>query len=128
MSDTLTPEALLAAARDLCQRTDIGTAGLWPRVAVLLARQAIEESLSLYWQAANMEALSASPTRTQLICLVEVAGTDLAGTVSSSWARLSGACHVHPYDLAPTAPELLNWIDAVTNFCGTPGDPVVMKS
>ena len=29
------------------------------------------------------------------------------------WAALSGACHYHPYDLAPTREELRGWRDVV---------------
>lgn len=117
MSDTLTPKALLAGARDLCRRSDAPTAGLWPRAAALVARQAVEAALSLYWADSPSPALAACPMRTQLVCLAEMAGPEIAGVVSSSWASLSSACHVHPYDLAPTAPELLGWIKAVEPFC-----------
>jgi hypothetical protein len=36
----MTPEELLTAARQLIQRPDAATAGVWPRAAALLARQA----------------------------------------------------------------------------------------
>jgi len=122
MSGTLTPRALLAGARDLCRRPDAPTAGLWPRAAALLARQAVEAALILYWADGRGAALADCSMRTQLVCLAEIGGADLAGVVSSSWASLSSACHVHPYELAPTAPELLRWIQAVEPFCGDASD------
>ena len=37
----MTPEDLLASARDLIDRPDATTVGVWPRTAALLARQAL---------------------------------------------------------------------------------------
>jgi hypothetical protein len=119
MTGGSTPAALLEAARDMCQRSDAATAGMWPRAAALLARQAIEGAVDLYWATGPAPVLADCSMRTQLICLTEIAGPDLAGIVSSSWASLSSACHVHPYELAPTGSELLGWIDAVEKFCST---------
>jgi hypothetical protein len=116
-----TPAALLEAARDMCQRPDAATAGIWPRAAALLARQALEGAVDLYWASGPSPMLAECSMRTQLVCLTEIAGPDLAGIVSSSWASLSSACHVHPYELAPTGPELLGWIDAVETFCSALG-------
>ena len=41
----MTPHELLAAARGLMQRPDAPAAGIWPRAAALLARQAIEAAM-----------------------------------------------------------------------------------
>ena len=38
---------------------------------------------------------------------------DLAERVSYAWAGLSRACHQHAYELSPTSPELIAWIDVV---------------
>ena len=73
----MTPHELLAAARALMQRPDAAAAGIWPRAAALLARQAIEA----------------------------------ASRAAYLLAALSRACHYHPYELAPTAAELLGWLD-----------------
>ncbi len=121
MSDPDAPAALLEAARHLCQRPDPGTAGLWPRAAALLGRQAIEAALDIYWQEGGVPAVIDCPMRTQLLCLAELAGRELAGSVAASWGSLTGACHIHPYDLAPTASELLGWMEAVEEFCRRPG-------
>ncbi len=120
MSDPDTPAALLEAARHLCQRADAETAGLWPRAAALLARQAIETALVAYWENRGLPAVIDCPMRTQLLCLAELTGSEPAGTVAASWGSLTGACHIHGYDLAPTANELLGWIEAVEEFCRRP--------
>ena len=117
MSAPMSPAAMLGMASDLCRRPGTTTAGLWPRAAALLARQALEAALGLYWAAASVASLSDCPMRTQLACLWEIAGREVAGPVSSTWAALSSACHMHPYELAPTAPELLSWVQAVQAFC-----------
>ncbi len=59
---------VLAAARDLLTRADPKTAGLWPRAAALLARQALEQALDEYWRSRQLP-LDQLPTRPQLICL-----------------------------------------------------------
>jgi hypothetical protein len=119
MSGTSTPAELLEVARDMCRRPDSPTAGLWPRAAALLARQAIEAAVDLYWANSATPTLAECSMRSQLVCFAELAGPELAGMVSSSWASLSSACHVHPYELAPTASELLGWISTVEHFCST---------
>jgi hypothetical protein len=42
----MTPEELLAAARRLIERPDAATAGVWPRAAALLTRQALEQTMA----------------------------------------------------------------------------------
>ena len=104
--------ALLRAARDLLERPDPMTAGIWSRATALLTRQALEAALDDLWRALGLELCS---MRAQLICLPSYLHDDveLADQVSYSWAGLSRACHQHPYELAPTSSELLAWIAAV---------------
>jgi hypothetical protein len=53
-------------------------------------------------------------TRSQLLCLRYFLNDEkLAEQVSYAWAGLSRACHQHPYELPPTAVELLGWIQTV---------------
>jgi hypothetical protein len=115
---------LLSAARDLIRVDDERTAGLWPRAAALLARQAIEMSMDRLWQR-RAPGLGATSGRCQLLCLGEfLHDGELAGRVSATWAGLSRACHVRVYELAPTAVELDIWLgcawelaDAVAREC-----------
>jgi hypothetical protein len=98
---------LVRAARELLDRTDPATAGLWPRATALLGRQAIEGAMAELWKfrAAGVEKCS---TRAQLLCLPLFLGDEkLAERVAYGWSALSHACHQHPYELAPTSPELL---------------------
>jgi len=108
-----TPAELLAMARQLLGRASPETAGLWPRAAALLGRQALEMSLDGYWASRRIP-LESCPTLQQLICLREYLGDeDLAGRVHHAWNALSRACHHHPYDLPPSAGELTAWLETV---------------
>ncbi len=51
--------------------------------------------------------------RSQLIGLSDVVDHAAAARASFVWAALSGACHYHPYELAPTVGELHHWLDEV---------------
>jgi hypothetical protein len=109
----MTPNETLAMAQQLLARSDAKTAGLWPRAAALLARQALEQALDDYWRTKGMH-LQDCGTRPQLICLAEYLGdAALAGRAHHTWAALSEACHHHPYELAPGQGELTAWIDIV---------------
>ena len=104
---------LLDQARALLGRADPKTAGLWPRAAALLARQALEESLDTFWLARSLP-LSSCPTRPQLLCLATyLPDASLAANVHHAWSALSDACHHHAYELAPTAQELGTLFDTV---------------
>ncbi len=107
----MTPEELLAAARHLIERPDAATAGVWPRAAALLARQALEQAMASLWAAEPQAAgLSESSMRSQLLCLTAYLDPDTATRAAYLAAALSRACHYHPYELAPTAPELTRWL------------------
>lgn len=112
--------ALVTAARDLMERTDPATAGLWPRATALLARQALEGALDDFWKV-RAPGLEQCSMRAQLLCLPyflqapspKPQADHLAERVSYAWAGLSGACHQHPYELPPTSAELLGWLGTV---------------
>jgi hypothetical protein len=119
VSDT---RAVLQLARDLLSRADPSTAGLWPRAAALLIRQALEEAVDAYWNARQVPLDSVS-TQTQLVCLrMMTPGGTLPAQLHEAWGALSRACHHHPYELAPTAGELATWIEVVEEF-GRPTSP-----
>jgi len=107
---------LVAVARDLLKRASPVTAGLWPRAAALLARNALEIAVDEYWTRKRIP-LEPCTTHTQLICLREyMDDADLAGRVHHAWNALSRACHHHPYELAPTAAELETLFESVAQF------------
>lgn len=104
---------LLASARDLVRVDDDATAGLWPRAAALLGRQALEISLARLWTltAPGLERTSA---RCQLLCLATLLDDrQLGGRVSATWSGLSRACHHRVYEMPPTASELSGWLATV---------------
>jgi hypothetical protein len=110
---------LLAHARELLQRADPNTAGLWPRASALLTRQALEATLTSLWalRAPGLEHCSA---RAQLLCVpcCLPASGDLGARTHYAWAGLSRACHQHPYELPPSMTELAAWIDVVEQLAG----------
>lgn len=110
MADGAAPHDLIAVARDLARVDDSRTVGLWPRAAAMLCRQAIEASLEDLWRL-RCPGLAQTPARCQLICLPAFLGDRaLAGRVGVCWDGLSRACHLHVYELAPTAEELGGWL------------------
>ena len=115
----MTPADLLAAARDIQQRPAAATAGLWPRAAAFLARQALEVGLAQFWESSPATSgLSRCPARSQLACLPAYLDAQAAHQVAYVWAALSAACHYHAYELAPTAPELTSWFEVVGQLLG----------
>lgn len=111
MAEVADGHDLVAAARDLARVDDRRTAGIWPRAAAMLCRQAIETSLDELWSV-RCPGLSETSARCQLICLPEFLGDRaLAGRVGVAWDGLSRACHLHVYELAPTAEELGGWLE-----------------
>jgi hypothetical protein len=108
----MTPEELLAAARRLVERPDAVTAGVWPRAAALLARQALEAAMATLWAARPQATeLSECSMRSQLLCLTAYLDQDTATRAAYLSAALSRACHYHSYELAPTATELTRWLN-----------------
>ena len=100
---------LLHLARLLIAGPD-GPAGVWPRAAALLSRQALEEGLDRLWEN-DRPGVAAAGRRTQMLCLGQVIEDEaLAADVRAAWSSLSRACHHHHYELAPTAAELEGWI------------------
>jgi hypothetical protein len=108
----MTPRELLAAARGLMQRPDASTAGIWPRAAAFLARQALEAAMGEIWASKRQAAeLSGSNLRSQVLCLTTYLDSGTAARAAYLIAALSRACHYHSYELAPTAAELTGWLD-----------------
>jgi hypothetical protein len=102
----VTPEQLIVQARALVAGGSPGTAGLWPRAAALLARQALEGAVDRLW-AVRAQGMEQASARAQLSCLAEyLRDPPLAGEVAFTWSALSHACHHHAYELGPTAEEL----------------------
>lgn len=107
----MTPVELLTEARSLISRPDASMAGVWPRTAAFLARQAIEEAVNARWAAsATTRPMLNASMWSRLACLpAYVSGPEVRQAIFA-YAALSSACHYHPYELAPTAAELTGWI------------------
>jgi hypothetical protein len=96
----VTPAELLASARELIVRPDVSTAGVWPRAAAILARQALEAAVAAHWAADDETAgMSRAKMRSQLICLPAYLDETVARQVAYAYAALSSACHFHSYEL-----------------------------
>lgn len=111
------PQPLIEIARDLLERADPMTAGIWPRAAAMLARQALEAALDDLWRK-RAPALEKCSARAQLLCLPSFLphAEELAERVAYTWLALTRTCHQHPYDLPPSASELQAWIADVEQF------------
>jgi hypothetical protein len=87
--------------------------GLWPRAAALLGHRALESAVERVWRRRRLE-LAGCAKRVQIICLRTYLGdAELAARAGHAWTALRRACHHHPYELAPTAPELRAWLAVV---------------
>lgn len=113
----MTPEELLAEARKLIARPDASTAGVWPRAAAFLARQALEAAVDARWSAnPATEPMRHATMWSKLACLPSYVDKQTARQVTFAYAALSTACHYHHYELAPTAAELTNWITDINSL------------
>ena len=98
----MTPHELLAAARDLMQRPDASVAGIWPRAAALLARQALEAAMAELWAAQRQTTgLSASTMRSQVLCLTAYLDRGTASRAAYLLAALSQRLPLPPLRTGP---------------------------
>ena len=117
------PRSLLVHARALLDGEAASSIRAWPRACALLTRQALEELLACHWTQLGWTGLTDASARSQLICLATLEDTPLTGSVTVTWIELSNACHLHAYELAPTADELLRWIEVVESFATQVASP-----
>ncbi len=112
-ADSVDAHALVSAARDLVRDDSAATAGLWPRAAALLARQALELAMARLWKV-TAPGLEWTSSRCQLLCVGPMLNDGrLGGRVGAAWRVLSKACHHQVYDLPLTAAELNGALTAV---------------
>lgn len=104
---------LLEQARALMEGHRDVTAGRWPRAAALLGRQALEVAVDERCSTLHEELGECRSSRAQLLCLQEAVDPALAKDVTHAWYALTRACHVHAYELPPTAEELQGWLTSV---------------
>jgi hypothetical protein len=106
---------LVALAQGILADGGDVSVGRWSRSVALLTRQALETALDELW-AAREPGIADCSTRAQLLCLRTYLDTDddLAQRAAWTWWALTQACHFHPYELVPTAAELDDWLETVT--------------
>lgn len=115
----MTPDELLTTAREFIVRPDATAAGVWPRTTAFLTRQALEGAVDAYWAAKpDTEPMRDATMRSKLTCLPCYLDPPTARQITFTYHALCGACHYHPYELAPTAAELHRWISDVAAFVG----------
>jgi hypothetical protein len=113
MAEAADAHALVSAARDFLRIDDVGTAGMWPGAAALLARQGLEAAMARLWQV-TAPGLERTSARCQLLCVAAMLNDrELGGKVSVTWNALSGACHHGAYELPPTTAELQGALETV---------------
>ena len=115
MTATVTPDALLDVARQLCASTDWRTSPWATRAVALLVRQAMELWLSQYWEA-NVPAVAAVSRKSQFLLLTDALPEEAAAIAHATWGQLSHACHHRVFDLEPTVAQSLNWIAQAERF------------
>jgi hypothetical protein len=119
----MTPTELLAAAQRLLERPDAKAAGIWPRAAALLARQALEQGLDDYWRSKGLK-LAELGTKPQLICLqAYLPDRELAAKTNDAWSNLTQACHHHPYELCAGRDQLKPLLETVAEMVAATAAP-----
>ena len=106
----------LRAARVILDRPGTIEGPGWARCVALLARQALDDAVSAFWDR-RVPGMAGASGRSQLVALrFYVDDPALARHAHQTWATLSDATHHHGYELAPTAGELRAWLEAVSRI------------
>lgn len=101
----------LLMAKVMTERPAAFDHAAWARSAILLARQAVEDAVSDIF-AATVPAMTDRSFRSQFVALpFYVTDDDLGRRAHQLWSELSAACHPYAYDLAPSLPEVRDWIE-----------------
>ncbi|GJF12688.1 hypothetical protein NGTWS0302_02420 [Mycolicibacterium cyprinidarum] len=103
-------EELLGQAYQILATRD--RSGSSPRMAAFLARRALEEIIEQRCADLNASAHYAK-TRSKLLILRALDADDVARQAAIAWNRLSNACHLHAYEMQPSATEVEHLCDIV---------------
>jgi hypothetical protein len=82
-----------------------GVDGQSARLAAFLARQALEDIIAKRCADLDVDVPYAN-ARSKLIVLRSLDSPDAADNAARAWNRLSNACHVHAYEMAPSTEEI----------------------
>ena len=87
-----------------------------PEIAVLMARQTIEQAAVDYWRVA-CPGVEGSPRGIQMLCLrAFMEDREFAVEAYATWRVLSAFSHHHPYEPPPSAPELDHALKVIRRF------------
>lgn len=107
---------LLAQARDVLDGHTEMPRGQSACVAALLARQALEQTVSTLCERAIQRLDNPVTMRSRLIVLRTLGDAAQARIAETAWIGLSNACHHHAYELTPTTSEVRHLLDLVTRL------------
>jgi hypothetical protein len=114
-----TPSSVLDLAAEVARDRQPALKGIWPRAAVLLARQALEMAIDQLWQQiATPGAGKEVSMRARLLCLTDYVPGDAVGNAAVAWVELSRASHFHPYELAPSGLEVAALLELAARTVG----------
>lgn len=93
--------------------------GLSSRIAAFLARQALEVIVDERCTDLGAPAAWAN-MRTKLAVLRSLDAEEAADSAAIAWSRLSSACHVHAFELQPSAAEVQHLCGLVASLLRVP--------
>ncbi|OBG34928.1 hypothetical protein [Mycolicibacter heraklionensis] len=110
-------ELLLSRAAALLDSPDKAAAGNSARLAAFLARQAVEELIDTRCATLCDFPVVVGTTKAKLAVIKSLDTTPAGGTLIDAWHQLTGFCHQHAYQLAPTVEEVRVQCAAVQGAC-----------
>lgn len=110
-------EALLARADALLDSPEHTAVGASARLAAFLARQAVEDLIDARLVILCEVSTVRGTTKTKLAVLKSIDVTLAGPTLIGAWHQLTGFCHQHAYQLAPTVAEVREQCRAVQRHC-----------
>ncbi|MFZ2239936.1 MAG: hypothetical protein WAV90_10385 [Gordonia amarae] len=109
-------EALLARAQELLAQPG-RAAGNSARLAAFLARQSVEDLIDRRCAQLCGIDVGAGTMRSKLAILRSLDDTSAGPVLVGAWHQLTGFCHQHAYQLAPTVSEVRAQCDVVQRDC-----------
>ncbi len=88
----------------------------------VLGRRSLETAVADFWQATEPAMARVRSKRAQFVCLRVYLDPEVAGEAHETWSELSGACHHHVVEVAPTDAELRSWLESVGRFLAAVAD------
>lgn len=112
----MTTATALDQARAVLDGQTPAPRGQQTRLAAFLGRQALEDIVDSMCAKENRSLRHPVTMRSRLTALRMIYGPEIARAAEVAWIGLSGACHHHAYELAPTVTEMGHLIDIVATL------------